>query len=162
MIDQYHQIQPFIYRSPGRNPTTQNGSYKKLAEQCVESLLRGVSSLYRLGFMVGIDIHLDNVMYGHLFGQEKEAFYIVDVNPYQSRRRDAFKKCIESILALGDEILIWDVISTFHDDIQMERFYLNYDLSRMKKKLKRDYSSNFKKRMKEIVQAACKNVWPDF
>jgi hypothetical protein len=159
-IDQYQRIQPFVYHKPGRTPLPEVSSYKRLAEQCIESLLRGVSNLFKAGFQLGLDIHLNNIMHGHLLGEERDDFFMVDVRPYESSNRQEFKRAVASIMSVGNEIMVWDLISAWHDDIQKDRFYLDQELSKMNKKLKRELSSSFLKRMKDIVQAACKTAWP--
>ena len=104
-----YQIMPFI---PGSSTLpvsiAHTTDHVTIAKKFLEIVVHAVCDYYKKGFLLGSDIHIENVMY------DGENFSLIDVSVDEVDNKecsiDGFRKTIMPVIRLGSHIANWDTV----------------------------------------------------
>lgn len=155
-----YQIMPFIPGSTLPVSIAQTTDHVTIAEKFLEIVVHAVCDYYKKGFLLGSDVHIENVMY------DGEDFSLIDVSIDEVDNNkecsvDGLRETIIAVITLGYHIANWDTVGlsvSAHVQGKVDMPWLD-DISALDK-LPRRIPSATKTKIQQLVSSVRKDILP--
>lgn len=154
-----YQIMPLVPGSTLPVSIANTTNHVKIAQKWLNVAVHAVCDYYKKGFLLGSDVHIENIMY------DGEVFSIIDVSIGEVvDKEDSVKKLretIEAVIVLGYHIANWDLVGlsvSAHVQGKVDLPWLD-DPSALDK-LPRRIPSVTKTKIQQLVTSVKQDAWP--
>lgn len=150
-----YEIMPLVPGSTLPVVLSTTTAYVEIAEKCLDVIVSGICDHYSKGFLIGSDIHIENVMYN---GEE---VHLLDVHLEQGGSVKELRESISATIALAYHIANWDSIGLCVSAHVQNKIHLCWLDNPLKLEgLTRKLSLTMRKKIKNIVLKTQEKAWP--